>query len=172
MRNAASNGILSSSDDLDSITIPGHYGWNKDVPVNAPFNAYCVMIVEMDGAQSIQLVYGSTSGQMAMRRANSGTYGGWEEVALLSALSEIGVGQTWQYVSGSRSDGVTYTNSTGKPIVVFVNAGASPSGRIKVDGHVFDWSVLGATDEAGTAIVPAGSTYEYIDNFVTVLELR
>ena len=87
-------------------------------------------------------------------------------------LSEIGVGQTWQDVSGSRSDGVTYTNSTGKPIFVFVKGSASGSGRIKVDGHVFDWSVLGATDEAGTAIVPAGSTYEYIDNFVTVLELR
>jgi hypothetical protein len=80
VRSSASNGILSSSDDLDSITIPGHYGWNTDVPVNAPFGKYCVMIVERDGAQSIQLVYGSTSGQMAMRRANSGTYGGWTVV--------------------------------------------------------------------------------------------
>ncbi len=36
-------------------------------------------------------------------------------------LSEIGVGQTWQDVTSSRASGVTYTNSTGKPITAVVN---------------------------------------------------
>ena len=219
VRSSASNGILSSSDDLDSITIPGHYGWNADVPVNAPFGKYCVMIVERDGAQAIQLVYGSTSGQMAMRRANSGTYGGWTVVltpamayfktevnnllnakadqattytetevdGLLDAkaaisgqafsgnisapnlsgtntgdqtLSEIGVGQTWQDVSGSRAQNTNYTNSTGKPIMVsiVVANGSTDSGAIIVDSVG-----VGAESNAGLVpsqfIVPNGSVY-------------
>jgi len=35
-------------------------------------------------------------------------------------VTSIGVGQTWQDVTGSRSSGTTYTNSTGKPIMVNV----------------------------------------------------
>jgi len=35
-------------------------------------------------------------------------------------LSEIGVGQTWQDVTSSRAKNTTYTNSTGKPIQVFI----------------------------------------------------
>lgn len=34
----------------------------------------------------------------------------------------FGIGQTWQDVTSSRSAGVTYTNSTGKPIQVAINA--------------------------------------------------
>ena len=86
-------------------------------------------------------------------------------------LSEIGVGQTWQDVTSSRSTGVVYTNNTGKPISVFVKGG-SAGPRIKVGSHLLDWSQYNGTDEAGTAIVPAGSTYEYISNFVSVSELR
>ena len=33
---------------------------------------------------------------------------------------DFGVGQTWQDVTASRAKGVTYTNSTGKPIFIFV----------------------------------------------------
>lgn len=36
-------------------------------------------------------------------------------------LKEIGVGQTWQNVTASRAVGVTYTNTTGKPIQVSID---------------------------------------------------
>ena len=36
-------------------------------------------------------------------------------------LKEIGVGQTWQDVTASRVAGITYTNSTGKPISVSIS---------------------------------------------------
>ena len=36
-------------------------------------------------------------------------------------LKEIGVGQTWQHVTASRALGVTYTNTSGKPIIVTIN---------------------------------------------------
>lgn len=43
-------------------------------------------------------------------------------------LKEIGVGQTWQNVTGSRTAGITYTNNTGKPIAVCIVGGHSTAG--------------------------------------------
>lgn len=36
-------------------------------------------------------------------------------------LPLLGIGQTWQDVTGSRSVGVTYTNTTGRPIEITIN---------------------------------------------------
>jgi hypothetical protein len=79
----------------------------------------------------------------------------------------IGDGQTWQDVSGSRVHGTTYTNSTGKPIMVSYGI-SSTNGFNKFRAYV--GSVLvGSHDEvtpAATAgggsvsfIVPNGATY-------------
>ena len=43
----------------------------------------------------------------------------------ISQPSGIGVGQTWQNLTASRSIGVTYTNLTSKPIMVSVSPVAS-----------------------------------------------
>ena len=40
--------------------------------------------------------------------------------ATIAQSTDLGVGQTWQGFTGSRSSGVTYTNTTGKPIQVSV----------------------------------------------------
>jgi len=79
----------------------------------------------------------------------------------------IGVNQTWQNVTSSRSNGVTYTNTTGRPIYVSVRAGFSNRfsnnyGRIYVDGQEVDaYSLEDGQKSAPSAqaIVPAGSTY-------------
>lgn len=42
-------------------------------------------------------------------------------------LKEIGVGQTWQDVTASRVLGTTYTNSTGKPIMVNIDQQPNPA---------------------------------------------
>ena len=84
----------------------------------------------------------------------------------LTALSSLGYGQTWQDVTGSRTSGTTYTNSTGKPIVFNVTgaAGALSSGvTLVVAGvTVCSWSssdpVNGSTIGA-SAVVPSGATY-------------
>jgi phage-related tail fiber protein len=84
--------------------------------------------------------------------------------ATLKPLSSIGVGQTWQNVAASRSAGVTYTNSTGRPIFVSVTVtgtGGVNSVVFLVDGV----TVASANDTANntdypiTIVVPAGSTY-------------
>jgi hypothetical protein len=78
---------------------------------------------------------------------------------------QIGVGQTWQNVAASRSSGVTYTNTTGKPIVVSVWGNFSNSNwlaRITINGVVANYLRDGTNYNGGvmtTAIVPNGQTY-------------
>jgi hypothetical protein len=85
-----------------------------------------------------------------------------------STLGAIGIGQTWQNVTGSRSYGTTYTNSTGKPIYVSVSgSSSSPAGggiQFYINGALI--AQQGATQNASilsyhniTMIVPNGATY-------------
>lgn len=79
--------------------------------------------------------------------------------------SVLGVGQTWQDVTGSRVLGVAYTNTTGRPIMVsFIGSGASVSVDYKfyIDGIIRGGG--SATNSIYsmcnmTFIVPNGSNY-------------
>jgi len=83
-----------------------------------------------------------------------------------SPIGALGVGQTWTNVSGSRAYSTTYTNSTGKPIMVSIfatNSTAAPATcSFYVNGAFvggFGMSQSGGIDNGGTFIVPAGATY-------------
>jgi hypothetical protein len=77
----------------------------------------------------------------------------------------IGYDQSWTDVSGSRTFGVSYTNSTAKPIQILVGASTTGAGGgvfITVNGVLlpatFAYSPsVGVT--SGTVIVPPGATY-------------
>jgi len=79
------------------------------------------------GAQGAAGAQGSSGAQGAQGSSGAqgaqGTAGaqGAQGTAGSSSTNGLGHGQTWTDVSGSRSSGVTYTNSTGKPIVVLVD---------------------------------------------------
>ena len=80
----------------------------------------------------------------------------------------FGVGQTWQNLTSSRASGVTYTNSTGKPILVVVNTYAGTS---IVDGVTLRY--IGADVEGDWSfIVPSGSTYSVTGDIRSWAELR
>lgn len=102
--------------------------------------------------------------------------GATEEIAIGTGLSlasgtlsapSLGYGQTWQNLTASRALGVTYTNTTGRPIFISVYAAGSPnSGQMKVTIDGIDIGTQGTGAIASgvscatiTAIVPAGSTY-------------
>ena len=83
-----------------------------------------------------------------------------------AAVPGIGVGQTWQ--TPSRSAGTTYTNSTGKPILIVVSGLANASNTwytyIYVDGVQLSFAYGGGGASAYywfpvSVIVPNGSTY-------------
>lgn len=84
----------------------------------------------------------------------------------------IGIGQTWTNVFSSRSTGVTYTNSTGKPIGVAISYTCNTASTVQgltIDGV----SVYAAGSEVGNGsgfclIVPNGSTYIFLTNGGTI----
>ena len=95
----------------------------------------------------------------------------------------LGVNQTWQNVLASRSSGVTYTNTTGRPIMVIVGAGdtnnLSPTLTVVVDGITIISGGYDASTGGGNIsvsfIVPAGSTYSATITVTTIshwVELR
>lgn len=87
----------------------------------------------------------------------------------LTALQSAGMGQTWQNVTGSRTAGVTYYNTTGKPIQIsiFANVGSgSASGSVSLTiGALSLGQVVasGLAQIAGTAtfLVPPGVSYSF-----------
>lgn len=93
-----------------------------------------------------------------------------------------GTGQTWQNVTGSRSLGTTYTNSTGKPICVIVSLSQNNSG---IGHQVYVGSIsynagqnnsTGGITTSSYTIVPNGITYSVAaqagESIGTWVELR
>jgi hypothetical protein len=81
-----------------------------------------------------------------------------------NSTNAIGYNQTWQNVLGSRSNGATYTNSTGKPIMVSVTASPTSNNQ-SISATVGGVSLGSLTLTAGYTsggfqfIVPTGTTY-------------
>lgn len=85
--------------------------------------------------------------------------------ASVAALPLFGVSQTWQNVISSRVAGVTYTNTTGKPIMVSISNASNPYQvfNLFVNGVQVAYSNSGggSYSQAGliTAVVPHGAAY-------------
>ena len=88
----------------------------------------------------------------------------------VSDLTEVSFGQTWTNFTSSRSDNVTYTNSTGKAIMVaIITVESTNSSRFYVDNNVLQrFDVVSETPfySLGT-IVPDGSTYKFTGPGIT-----
>lgn len=79
--------------------------------------------------------------------------------------NDIGWGQTWQQLTGSRISGTSYRNTTTRPIMVVV-AGTKSSGtrRLEVSNDEITWVELGSvsSDPGGgtvSGIIPVGTYY-------------
>ena len=70
-------------------------------------------------------------------------------------LKEIGVGQTWQDVTASRVADTTYTNSTGKPILVNVSTASTTAGS-------YATAIVGVVTLKGSVGGSGGGWYPYI----------
>jgi hypothetical protein len=84
---------------------------------------------------------------------------------VIESSGGLGVEQTWQNVTSERALGVTYTNDTGKPILVSVNGETDGTSyfKIYIDGILAD--IMLNYNQYGIwksvqAIVPNGSTYK------------
>ena len=109
--------------------------------------------------------------------ANAVAAGAVGVAGLATAAIPIGASQTWQDVTASRAINVTYTNSTGRPIMVSTYAYYSTNQymELKVDGisvALAGWSAFGSGYVGGTvsAIVPAGSSYIAVSTGVSIIQ--
>jgi hypothetical protein len=82
----------------------------------------------------------------------------------------LGWGQTLQNVLASRSAGVTYTNTTGRPIWVSVGELSFTGRTLTVDGLLV--SANSGNSSNAQAIVPPGSTYLVNFSVAYWVELR
>lgn len=84
---------------------------------------------------------------------------------LETAAKPVGAGQTWQVVTGSRAFGTTYTNTTGRPIVVSVQGQGlfSQTWNFLINGTIVRgiWANgAGPNELSMSMVVPAGATYQ------------
>ena len=91
-------------------------------------------------------------------------------------MGVIGIGQSWQNVTAQRAVNVTYTNTTGRPIQVFIQSqNLHQSGSFVINGISFQFAFATDYYQAGqnvSFIVPAGNTYSVDLPFSMWLELR
>ena len=107
--------------------------------------------------------------------------GNWLLTSFDTSPFGIGFNQTWQNLTSSRSTGVTYTNTTDKPILLSVYGSGSPSTgyvQLTLNGALFskngsDAVASGVFYGTVTAIIPPNNTY-YIDSsgIIKWFELR
>lgn len=95
-----------------------------------------------------------------------GGTGGTDAATAAALLGVLGSGQTLQNMTASRFLNTIYTNTTGRPILVIVNNGATTSAAhnwgVAIDGVTRSSASGNSTVNAGAIgsfIVPSGSTY-------------
>jgi len=81
--------------------------------------------------------------------------------------------QSWQNLTASRANGVTYTNSTGRPIQFFVTKSGNGGGTVYINGNQIGyWYASGNDFPVADCIVPNGATYQVAGSFGYWSELR
>jgi hypothetical protein len=124
-----------------------------------------------NGTSAVQEVAPGTTGNLL---TSNGTT--WQSVAAPS--SGIGYGQTWQDVTGSRALGTTYTNSTGKPIMLMLyeSGGSAADYVLFINGAYFSRASNNNNYQIipMSVIIPNGTTYRVESSYSTLYwwELR
>lgn len=126
--------------------------------------------------QNFTVTAAAADGTMKLARGNAGAT--TQDILSVNASGQVdfpqglstqymplGVGQTWQNVTASRAYGTTYTNSTGRPILVALSVTPAGAGSQNVTCFVSGVNIMtiattnGSAAGNGTFIVPAGATY-------------
>lgn len=152
---AAKSGANSDITSLSGLTTPLSVAQGGTGSANLTANSVLIG----NGTSAVSGVAPGTSGNIL---TSNGT--AWTSAALPS----LGVGQTWTNVTGSRSIGSSYTNSTSSPIQVAIRTN-QPAGGSYLTGTVdgvsgipmgSGYSAGGGYTGFGTLIVPAGKSYQ------------
>lgn len=154
---------ISTEVNLNNYYTPGKYITPQAGLLNLPDGwSQGRHTVEVTGgvAYCTQLICGAgvNRGRMAIRAYDGSSW-------VVQELSPMGVGQTWQDLTGSRTWATTYTNTTGRPIQISINTRDPVSGNLGANLYVSgvkiaNFYLSGASQATVTAIVPPGATYQ------------
>lgn len=178
------NGILAIT-NVDANTLNSNSTYFHTGTINVP-EQYGVITTFATGAplgtDRLQIFYPSNKSIIYIRMSNNtggATWTPWKNIS-----QSVGIDQTYQNVTASRASGVTYTNSTLKPIYVKIicqntNIGGGIEINLIVNGTTVDTQVAISTNPieilSVSAIIPPDSTYSYtqtLGDTFTWYELR
>ena len=123
--------------------------------VKAAVNAVAPELTQTQAEDDTDTTFGLVSGQRLGQ-------------AVAANEQQIGVGQTWQDVSASRSTGTNYQNTTGKPIQVSIR-GDSSSSNFDVSTDNVNWvTLIGNLDFRGKvfAVIPDQHYYRLTSGII------
>ena len=148
--------------------------WASVSDIDVDINGNIIKTAKAGGAFTLKVNDASTTVKGAVRFATATEVANKSNVsaavtplnaALIAQSTDLGVGQTWQNLTGSRSSGTIYTNNTPRPILIKVSSNYTSSSntlhlyvnevevqqiRQDADGGVNAWADL---------IAPSGSSY-------------
>lgn len=150
--------------------------WASVSDINVDANGNIIKTAKAGGAFTLKVNDASTTVKGVVRAAtatevanksNVNAYVTPPNIALIAQSTDLGVGQTWRDMTSVRSNGVTYTNNTGKPIQIY--AYQAPSGSaMTISGVTFP--VHG--NSMVCVVIPDGATYSIAGQTSKWLELR
>jgi hypothetical protein len=109
-----------------------------------------------DNTGSLDIKTGTGAGTTALSLTSSqiATFAAATSVVgTLTAPNLFGQGQTWQNLVGSRVIGTTYTNTTGRPIMVNQTGSIASTNTVTING------VAVGSSYTQSVVVPPGATY-------------
>ena len=150
----------------DGVTVGGH-------PVASRANADgTISLIKKDGTSAGTInadgLFNNTLTSTNTNQALTAAQGkALKDTLDTTTSSSFGVGQTWQDMTSSRFSGTTYTNSTNRPLEVYIHTGTNGS-TFQVDGATLP--VHG--NSMIQIVVPSGKNYSFNGSFGAWLELR
>lgn len=135
---------------------------DADAPGTA--NVHTCVHVEVSSNLASQHATDLSTGTSYQRMRTGGTWGSWDRVAKYAET--LGVDQTWQDMSGSRSGSSTsYQNTTGRPIMVAIQIANAGTHEVQISSDGSSWLTLADGDSDAAMpisfIVPPSHYYRY-----------
>ena len=163
---------------------------SKVVPTaneNRPLNSAVVYIIKAKNVREakqsdIDKTPYATETKAGIIRIKNSITGQQEDVAVsekaVANIASIGINQTWQDMTGERQKNITYTNTTGRPILIKImskNTNVRFGSYFEVNGAVlYKYWEESVSDQMHECLIPAGQTYKYVTDgsIVQWFELR
>jgi hypothetical protein len=144
--------------------------WASISDISVSTNGNLKKTVAADGSVTLEVPTASDSQRGAVRQATSAEVANRSNVnayvtpantSSIAQSTDLGVGQSWQNVTSSRSLGVTYVNNTGRPILVVVSmSDARGNNYVLINGvNIGDIDTKATTGDRMTFIVPISNSY-------------